>query len=116
MIDTTLMAHILDSLKGPLMFVDTDHVIRYMNKAAIAHYTDGERLLGQSVLDCHNAQSRQMMHEIFAAMREDGLEERLITDGETQRIYMRAVRDEAGVLLGYYERYEPPRAGEGESA
>ncbi len=37
-----------------------------------------------------------------------GLEERLITDNEKHRIYMRAVRDENGQVLGYYERYEPP--------
>ena len=34
MIDTTLMAAILDSLKDPVLFADTDHVTRYMNKAA----------------------------------------------------------------------------------
>jgi hypothetical protein len=49
-----------------------------------------------------------MMIEILAAMQ-GGEEERLITDNEKHRIYMRAVRDTAGRLLGYYERYEPPR-------
>ncbi len=33
----------------------------------------------------------------------------MITDDEKHRIYMRAVRNEQGELLGYYERYEPPR-------
>ncbi len=37
-----------------------------------------------------------------------GEDERLITDNEKQRIFMRAVRDPNGTLLGYYERYEPP--------
>ena len=40
---------------------------------------------------------------------QQGLEERLITDSEKYRIYMLAVRDENGQLIGYYERYEPPR-------
>lgn len=35
-------------------------------------------------------------------------EERLTTDNEKHRIYMRAVRDADGQVLGYYERYEPP--------
>ena len=39
----------------------------------------------------------------------EGLEEELITDDERRRIYMRAVRDGDGKLLGYYERYEVPR-------
>jgi hypothetical protein len=35
-----------------------------------------------------------------------GEEERLITDNKKHRIYMRAVRDQDGRVLGYYERYE----------
>jgi hypothetical protein len=47
------------------------------------------------------------MLEILAKMH-DGLEEELITDNEAQRIFMRAVRDGEGKLLGYFERYEQP--------
>jgi hypothetical protein len=42
-----------------------------------------------------------------------GEEERLITDNEKHRIYMRAVRDADGKGLGYYERYAPPVKGAG---
>jgi DUF438 domain-containing protein len=107
MVDTSLMAALLDSLKDRVVFVDTDHMIRYMNKAAIAHYDDGAELIGRSVLDCHNENSKRQIIEIFAAMRA-GLDERLITDNEKERIFMRAVRDPDGELIGYYERYEPP--------
>jgi DUF438 domain-containing protein len=107
MVDTSLMAALLESLKDRVVFVDTDHMIRYMNKAAIAHYDDGAELIGRSVLDCHNENSKRQIIEIFAAMRA-GLDERLITDNEKERIFMRAVRDPDGELIGYYERYEPP--------
>ena len=107
MVDTNLMAAILDSLRDPLLFADTAHTIRYMNKAAIAYYSEGEKHLGRSLLDCHNEQSRLMIVEILAAMHA-GEDERLITDDEETRIYMRAVRDADGQILGYYERYEPP--------
>lgn len=107
MIDAKLMAAILDSLKDPVLFADTEHMTRYMNKAAIAHYDEGESLLGRSLLDCHNEQSQAMIIEILEAMHA-GEEERLITDDEEHRIYMRAVRDADGKVLGYYERYEPP--------
>ncbi len=107
MIDATLMAAILDSLKDPVLFADTEHVIRYMNRAAVAHYDEGESLIGCSLLDCHNEQSQQQIIEILAAMQA-GEEERLITDDEEHRIYMRAVRGADGQVLGYYERYEPP--------
>jgi PAS domain-containing protein len=108
MIEANLMAAILDSLKDPILFADTEHVTRYMNKAAIAYYEEGESLLGRSLLDCHNERSQQMMIEILAEMHQ-GLQERLITDNEKHRIYMRAVRGAGGKVLGYYERYEPPR-------
>jgi DUF438 domain-containing protein len=110
MTDAALMAAILDSLKIPILFADTEHVTRYMNKAAVAHYEEEENtsLIGRSLLDCHNEESQQMMIEILGEMHE-GLEERLITDNEKWRIHMRSVRDADGKLLGYYERYEPPR-------
>ena len=107
MIDPELMASILDSLKNPFLFADTHHIVRYMNKAAVAHYEQGESLIGTSVLDCHNPKSQALMLDILEAMQQ-GEDERLITDNEKYRIYMRAVRDEEGDLIGYYERYEPP--------
>jgi PAS domain-containing protein len=108
MIDAPFLAAILDSLKDPVLVADPQHVTRYMNKAAMAYYDEGAALLGRSLLDCHNDQSQQMMIDILAAMQGDGLEEQLITDNEKHRIYMRAVRDAGGQVLGYYERYEPP--------
>ena len=106
--DPPLMAALLDSMKDPVVFVDTSHVVRYVNKAAIGHYDEGEGLLGRSVLDCHNQASQRQIIEITAAM-EAGEEERLITDNDKHRIFMRAVRDPDGKLIGYYERYEPPK-------
>ena len=41
MIGAARLAAILDSLKDPILFADTAHVTRYMNKAAIAHYHGG---------------------------------------------------------------------------
>ena len=102
-----LLEIFLDSLKNPFMFVDTEHVIRYMNKAAINNYKRGTAHLGESIFACHNKNSCRIIREVFAEMQK-GLEERLITDNDRFRIYMRAVRDGSGKLLGYYERYEPP--------
>jgi len=38
----------------------------------------------------------------------EGEDERIITDDEKHRIFMRVVRDAEGRVLGYYERYAPP--------
>jgi nitrogen-specific signal transduction histidine kinase len=105
MTDATLPAQVLDSLTDPVLVADTEHTVVYMNSVAVDHYTGGEALMGTSLLDCHNEHSRKMMIEVLAALRA-GEEERLISDDEKRRIYMRAVRDEAGELVGYYERYE----------
>lgn len=109
MVSKMLLAAILDSLQDPILVADTGHVVRYLNKAAIEFYEGGESLIGSSLLDCHNERSQQMMIDILAAMQNEGLEEQLITDDEEHRIFMRAVRDADGQVLGYYERYEPPR-------
>ena len=113
MIDPLLMFAFLESLKDPFLYADLDHTIRFMNTAAKNHYEKGEALIGTSVLHCHNAESQKIILEIFEEMQ-GGLEERIITDNEKYRIYMRAVRDSEGRLLGYYERYEPPRVSAGE--
>jgi nitrogen-specific signal transduction histidine kinase len=110
MIDADTMAALLDSLKDPFLFADTTHAIRYMNSAAAAHYREGRALLGRSLLDCHNAQSQATIREVLIAL-EAGETERRITDEPGRRIYMRAVRDPGGRLLGYYERYEWPWEG-----
>ncbi len=104
----SFLAAALDSMKDPVLVADTEHRILFLNEAATLHYSEGAGLLGRSLLDCHNPQSQQMMLEVLEALR-GGEDERLITDNEKYRIYMRAVRDQTGELLGYYERYEPPR-------
>ena len=101
-----LYSAILDSIADPVLFADTEHITIFMNDAAIAHYSGGEDLLGRSLLDCHNPQSQQVMHDVLAEMQAGDLEERLISENEERRIFMRAVRGENGDLLGYYERYE----------
>ncbi len=108
--DVTLLAAILDSLPEPILVADTDHTIRYMNRAAIAHYPGGAALLGTSLLDCHNPRSRQIILDVLEEFRA-GADERFISENEERRMYMRAVRDADGRLLGYYEWYERRAAG-----
>ena len=108
-VDIHLLAAILDSLPDPILVADTEHRVCYMNRAAVAHYDQGTDLLQSSLFDCHNETSQQSMIDVLAALQA-GEEERLISANEKRRIYMRAVRDAQGNLLGYYERYAPPVA------
>ena len=109
--DLDLLHALLDSLKDSVCFVDTTHTIRYMNAPSAELYKKfgGMKLLGTSLLDCHNEQQQEQIREVFAALQA-GEEERLITDDAEHRIFMRAVRDRQGRLIGYTERYEPPAA------
>lgn len=99
---------LLNSVIDPILVADTKHIVQYMNKAAINHYEEGESLIGSNLLLCHNEESQKMMIDILEEMQ-NGLDEKLITDNEKHRIFMRAVRDENGELIGYFERYEPPQ-------
>ena len=103
----SLMSAVIDSLTEPILVADTEHVVRYMNQAAVKHYTGGSSLLGTSLLDCHNEHSNAVILETLEAFRK-GETERLISESPERRIYMRVVRDADGGVVGYYERYERP--------
>jgi PAS domain-containing protein len=113
LVDEALLRNIFDSLTEPVLVGDTEHRVIYMNRAAAEHYTGGEKLMGTSLLDCHNENSQRIMVKVLAAL-EAGEDERLISEDDRRRIYMRAVRDESGRLVGYYERYERPMKPSGD--
>jgi len=109
MTELKLMAAILNSMSEPVVFVDTQHIIRYMNKVACSYFKAGKGLIGTSVLDCHKkSESHAAIKKILAAMQAGTVVEELITDNEKKRIYMRAVCDDQGQVIGYYERYTLP--------
>ena len=103
-----LLECLMDSLKDPFVFVDRDHIIRYINKAAVDRYRGKPAQVGRSIFDCHNEKSKQIILDVFEGFMQ-GENERLIADNERHREFMRAVRDKEGNLLGYYERFEPPK-------
>ena len=48
---------ILNSYPYPIVFVDNDYIIRYMNRNAEYHYYEErgyKNLIGKSLFDCHN--------------------------------------------------------------
>ncbi|WP_462325178.1 PAS domain-containing protein [Desulfoplanes sp.] len=105
--DGKMYGCLLDSLTEPIIFVDTEHIIRYMNPAACMELKKygGIELVGSSLFGCHNQTSCRTIREVWKRMH-GGLDEECISIQEGKRTYMRAVRDECGDLLGYYERYE----------
>ena len=58
------MAYILDSVPYRIVFVDTDHIIRYMNREAKHHYymvRGYGDLIGKSIFECHSEKSKEML-------------------------------------------------------
>jgi PAS domain-containing protein len=102
---------LLDGLHDPIVYCDNHHCIRYMNTAARTRFACRPAEVGRSLFDCHNDASNRRIVAVFESFCTDGLCEELLRDGDKERIIMRSVRDAAGDVIGYYERYEPPTKG-----
>ena len=100
---------ILDSIPYRIVFVDTDHIIRFLNKEARHHYYDvrgyGE-LVGKSIFECHSEKSREMLIAAVEKLRNHGNEIYLGVSVYNERKYINPVRIEMGELNGYFERFE----------
>jgi DUF438 domain-containing protein len=99
-----LLAAILDSLTDELVFVDNEHIIRYVNQAGKKKYAKFGDILGKSIFACHKQHSAELIKACYVKLQA-GENDILFSDNEKRCVYMRAVRNENGQLLGYYERY-----------
>lgn len=94
-----------------VVICNLEHEIIYMNPAAVDRYAKhgGAELVGKSLLDCHNARSNEIIKKVVAWFGESIEHNRIYTfhnDKENKDVYMIALRDEAGTLIGYYEKHE----------
>ncbi len=102
---------LLDQDRAPVVICDLAHTVVYMNPAAIKRYAKwgGEALIGRSLLSCHNAVSRESIAEVlawFGERRENNMIFTSRNDGENKDVYMVALRDAGGKLIGYTEKHE----------
>ncbi len=102
---------VLDEDKAPVVLCDLEHTIIYMNPVACQRYEKqgGADLLGRSLLDCHNAKSNEMINRVLDWFRASPDNNRIFTfhnEKENKNVYMVALRDESGDLIGYYEKHE----------
>ncbi len=75
-----------------------------MNPAGKKHYGD---MTGKSLFECHDEHSQAVIKDILSRLQA-GAEEIMYKDTGKKRICMRAVRDNSGRVLGYYERFAAP--------
>ena len=94
-----------------VVICNLEHEIIYMNSAAMDRYAGrgGGKLVGQSLLNCHNAQSGELIEKVVSWFQESRENNRVYTfynEKENKDVYMVALRDEDGTLIGYYEKHE----------
>ena len=109
MISREIYLAILDTINHPIVFVDTDHVIRYLNKPAMNRYYEMRGysdLIGKSLFDCHNEDSRKHIIALYERLQAGENEIFLKIGKLNEKITVIAVRETDGTLVGYYERFE----------
>lgn len=102
---------VLDQDRASVVICDLDHIIVYMNKAAIEHYSKrgGAALIGANLKNCHNPQSGKIIDQVIEWFRESKDNNMIYTfrnKKENKDVYMVALRDENKELIGYYEKHE----------
>lgn len=102
---------VIDQDQCVVVICNLEHEIIYMNPAAIARYakSGGAELVGKSLLNCHNEKSIAMIHKVLDWFGESEEHNRIFSfrnEKENRDVYMIALRDEDGTLIGYYEKHE----------
>ncbi len=100
---------IVDQERAAVVICNLEHEIIYMNPAAAARYAKHGSLVGASLLDCHSVSSNEKIKrsvEWFAEEVSHNIVYTFRNEKEKRDVYMVALRDEDGKLIGYYEKHE----------
>ena len=98
---------VLEQDTAPVVICDLQHMIVYMNPTAKARYKSD--LTGKSIFDCHNADTNKVIEQVVDWFAADGSHNKVYTfrnDKENKDVYMIALRNDSGELIGYYEKHE----------
>lgn len=102
---------VLEEDRCAVVLCSLAHEIIYMNPAAQQRYAKhgGGALVGQSIFSCHSGRSRELIERVTAWFAAAPSHNRVYTfrnDAENKDVYMVALRDGSGGLIGYYEKHE----------
>ena len=109
--DVSFYKSVLEQDRSAVVLCNLQHEIIYMNPAAAVNYEKygGRKLLGKSLLDCHNAQSTEKIRQVaewFAQSKDHNLVYTFHNVKQNKDVYMVALREDDGSLIGYYEKHE----------
>lgn len=101
---------IIEQDTSAVVICNLQHEIIYMNPAAVKRYEKrgGEKLVGQSLLACHNRESGEKIEQVVRWFAASARNNRIYTfhnEKENKDVYMVALRD-GEKLIGYYEKHE----------
>lgn len=102
-----LLKSVLDQDLAPVVICDIADTVVYMNPSAINHYN--RNLTGSNIKDCHPPKANEMIDKVLAWFKENKENNIMYTyrnDGKNKDVYMVALRDDDGTLIGYYEKHE----------
>ena len=107
---TRFYKSVLDMDTSPVVLCNLEHTVLYMNKAAIDRYAKrgGAKLIGKSLLNCHSPKSCEIINRVldwFAENPKHNIIYEFRNDEENKDVYMVALRDDDGKLIGYYEKH-----------
>ena len=107
----SLYKAVLDADRAPIVVCAWGHEIVYMNPAACEKYAKwgGAALIGKSLLDCHNEESQKKISDVlnwFMLSHDNNIVYTFRNDKENKDVYMVALRNDEGALIGYYEKHE----------
>ena len=102
---------IIDQDPMPVVICDCAHFIVYMNPAAVDHYNDrgGKNLVGMPLFDCHHPRTADIIKKVvdwFAEDKGNNIVHTMYLETYGKDVYMVALRDTEGNLIGYYEKHE----------
>lgn len=102
---------VLEADRAAVVLCNLEHEIIYMNPVAMERYGKwgGKALLGKSLMDCHNERSRELIEKVlewFKASKDHNIVYTFYNQKENKDVYMVALRNDAGELIGYYEKHE----------
>lgn len=102
---------VIDADDAPVVICDLEHTIVYMNPTAVKRYEKrgGATLVGRSIKGCHNGDSNAKIEQVIAWFKKDKGNNKVYTfhnEKENKDVYMIALRNDEGELIGYYEKHE----------
>ncbi len=98
---------VIDSDTAPVVICDLQHTVVYMNPASVARYKVD--MTGKSIKNCHNTDSNAKIDRIvawFTKSKDNNIVHTYHNQGANKDVYMVALRDDNGTLIGYYEKHE----------